>query len=133
MRGKFVQADQAVRDSLDWGTMGWFSRPALTEGKQLVIIEVELQPGHGHDFHKHPEQEEVIYVLQGQIEQWLEKESQVLTPGDAIFIDADVVHASFNTFEKPAKLLVALGPAVGDEGYQLVEVHEEEPWRTLRQ
>lgn len=132
MNGKFVTSQEAVRDQLDWGTMGWFSRPELTATKHLVIIEVDLQPGFGHDFHKHPEQEESIYVLSGKIEQWLEKEKQILNPGDAIYIGADVVHASFNTFDEPAKLLVALGPAIGEEGYQLVEVHEEEPWSQLR-
>lgn len=132
MNGRFVTSSQAVRDQLDWGTMGWFSRPELTGTKHLVIIEVELQPGFGHDFHKHPRQEESIYVLSGKIEQWLEKERQILDAGDAIYIGADVVHASFNTFDEPAKLLVALGPAIGEEGYQLVEVHEEEPWSQLR-
>ena len=71
-------------------------------------------------------------MLEGKIEQWLEKESQILNPGDAIYIGADVVHASFNTFDKPAKLLVSIGPALGEEGYQLVEVHEEAPWSQLR-
>lgn len=132
MKGKFVTGPEAVRDQLDWGTMGWFSRPELTAAKHLVIIEVDLQPGFGHDFHKHPIQEESIYVLSGKVEQWLEGEMQVLNPGDAIYIGADIVHASFNTFDEPAKLLVALGPAVGEEGYQLVEVHEEEPWASMR-
>lgn len=132
MKGKFVTGQDAVRDQLDWGTMGWFSRPELTASKQLVIIEVELQPGFGHDFHKHPIQEETIYVLSGKIEQWIEGDKQVLSQGDAVYIGADVVHASFNTFEESAKLLVALGPSVGEEGYQLVEVHEEEPWASLR-
>lgn len=132
MKGKFVTSQEAVRDQLDWGTMGWFSRPELTATKHLVIIEVDLQPGCGHDFHKHPEQEESIYVLSGKIEQWLEGEKQVLNPGDAIYIGTGIVHASFNVFDEPAKLLVALGPAVGEEGYQLVEVHEEEPWASMR-
>lgn len=74
----------------------------------------------------------MIYVLQGSIEQWIEDKNQILNVGDAVFIGADVVHASFNISSEPAKLFVTLGPSVGDEGYQLVEVHEEAPWNTLR-
>ena len=33
-------------------------------------------PGKCHDFHRHPGQEEVIYVLEGTIEQWLEQEKR---------------------------------------------------------
>ena len=96
MRGKFVVASEAERDELDWGTMTWISRPQTTGAKDLVAIEVNLMPGGGHNFHKHPDQEEVIYVIKGSIEQWLEDRRQELNAGDSVFIPADVVHASFN-------------------------------------
>ncbi|MEZ4713301.1 MAG: cupin domain-containing protein [Caldilineaceae bacterium] len=130
--GKFMQGASATVDTLDWGTMKWFSRPEDTAASHLVVIEVELQPGFGHDFHKHPGQEEVIYVLEGSIEQWLEQQSQTLNAGDAVFIAGGVVHASFNVSAKPARLHVTLGPSVGAEGYQLVDVAGEEPWKSLR-
>jgi len=91
-----------------------------------------LNPGFGHDFHKHPDQEEVIYVMAGTIEQWLETEKRVLQPGDSIFIQPNVVHASFNTGDQPAKLMVVLGPCIGQGGYELVDVSGEAPWNNLR-
>lgn len=130
--GKFIQGSTATVDALDWGTMKWFSRPTDTGANHLVVIEVELQPGFGHNFHKHPGQEEVIYVLEGTIEQWLEQKSKTLNAGDAVFIAGGVVHASFNVSNAPAKLHVTLGPSVGAEGYQLVDVADEEPWSSLR-
>lgn len=132
MDGKFITAAAMERDQLEWGVMGWLSRPATTGAKDLVVIEVTLEPGFGHNFHKHPEQEEVIYVISGAVEQWVGRESTTLRPGDGVFIGADVVHASFNTGSETAKLLAILGPSVGDEGYQLVEVYEQEPWKSLR-
>ena len=65
MSGKFITTEKMERDTLDWGVMGWVSRPSTTNTKDLVVIEVTLEPGGGHNFHKHPEQEEVIYVLEG--------------------------------------------------------------------
>ena len=132
MDGKFITAAAMERDQLDWGVMGWLSRPATTGAKDLVVIEVTLEPGFGHNFHMHPGQEEVIYVVSGSVEQWVGQESTTLQAGDGVFIAGDVVHASFNTGSETAKLIAILGPSVGDEGYQLVEVYEQEPWKSLR-
>jgi len=49
-----------------------------------------------------------------------------------ILIPAGTVHASFNTFGKPAKLLAILSPCVGVEGYKPVDVATEAPWNSLR-
>jgi len=132
MSGKFIPSAQAERESLDWGSLAWLSRPQTTDAKDLVVIEVNLAPGGGHNFHKHPEQEEVIYVIDGTVEQWLRQEKRTLKAGDSVFIPADTVHASFNTSGSNAKLLAILGPCVGEAGYQLVDVANEAPWNTLR-
>ena len=132
MSGKFVLLKDVEREQLDWGELGWVSRPSITHAKTLTVIEVTLNPGKGHDFHKHPDQEEVIYVMSGEIEQWLEQEKQTLKPGESIFIAPDVVHASFNVGSEPAKLHVTLGPCVGEGGYELVDVADQAPWNTLR-
>ncbi|MEZ4868892.1 MAG: cupin domain-containing protein [Caldilineaceae bacterium] len=132
MNGKFVPGSAAEREQLDWGSLAWVCRPSSTGAKDLTVIEVTLIPGGGHNFHKHPDQEEVIYVLEGQVEQWLEDQKQLLKPGDSVFIKADTVHASFNTSSAPAKLLAILGPCVGEGGYVSVEMGDQEPWRSLR-
>lgn len=132
MNGKFTPAAQMERDSLEWGVMGWASRPATTQAKDLVVIEVTLLPGQGHAFHKHPHQEEVIYVLAGTIQQWIEQENRFLQPGDSVFINANIVHASFNDSDTPATLLAILGPCVSAAGYELEEVYDQEPWSSLR-
>lgn len=130
--GKFINAAEVEREHLAWGELGWHSRPATTGADNLVVIEVTLNPGAGHNFHLHPAQEEVIYVAAGQIEQWLETAKQTLHPGDSVFIPPGTVHASFNIGDQPAVLLVTLGPCVGDAGYEVVEVGTQAPWNSLR-
>ncbi|NJN81360.1 MAG: cupin domain-containing protein [Caldilineaceae bacterium] len=132
MNGKFIPAADADREELDWGSLAWLSRPPTTGAAALTVIEVTLSPGHGHNFHKHPDQEEVIYVISGQVEQWLGEEKRLLRSGDSVFIPADRVHASFNVGSTPAKLMAILGPCVGDVGYELVDVADQEPWKSLR-
>jgi quercetin dioxygenase-like cupin family protein len=132
MSGRFIHQDDIERDELDWGGMGWISRPSFTGSDTLCVMDVTLGPGGGHAFHKHPDQDEVIWVREGRIEQWLEQESEELGPGEAVYIPRDVVHASFNVGDGDVKMSVMLAPSAGPGGYELVEVFEEEPWASLR-
>ena len=132
MPGTFIPAREAVREKLSWGSLAWCCRPEGIGAEQLVVIEVTLAPGGGHAFHKHPEQEEVIYTIEGQVEQWLDQQKRVMCPGDCVFIPAGVVHASFNTSPRDAKLLAILGPSLGGPtGYKVVEVADQAPWNKL--
>ena len=129
----FITDDDRRPDVLDWGTLFWMSSPEVTNADKLVVLEVNLEPGKGHNFHKHPQQEEVIYVIEGEIEQWVGQEKRILHAGNSVFIPADGVHASFNIGTTTAKLLAILSPCIGAEGYELVEVYHEAPWNELRE
>jgi quercetin dioxygenase-like cupin family protein len=132
MPGKFTVRSEVTPEVLDWGQLRWLSNPPATGARTLTVIDVTLSPGKGHAFHKHPDQEEVILVVAGQVEQWLDRDKRLLGPGDSVFIPAGVVHASYNVGDTQAKLAAILGPCVGDIGYVSVEVAAEAPWNTLR-
>ena len=131
-RGHFRLTKDIASQPLPFGSLKWLCHPASTEAKQLAIIEATLNAGEGHAFHLHPNQEEVIYVTSGLVEQWIGEDKRVLAPGDCAFIPAGTVHASFTVSEGPAKLLAIFGPCVG-EGFTTVEVGGEAPWKDLRQ
>jgi quercetin dioxygenase-like cupin family protein len=127
----FKPAAEIARDEMDWGVAAQVSGPR--DGLEgIVAIEATFLPGKCHDFHLHPGQEEVIYVLEGEIEQWIERERRLLRAGDTVVIGASVVHASFNDGSRPAKILAILSPAVGDDGYGVEDVSGNESWATLR-
>ena len=42
------------------------------------------------------------------------------------------MHASFNVTAAPIKLLAILGPCVGADGYETVDMSEQEPYNKLR-
>ena len=132
MVGKFIVANETPREANDAGASRRLSDPPTTGARQLTVIEVQFDPGKGHDFHKHPDQEEMILVLAGTVEQWVDREKRMLGPGDSAFIPAGVVHASFNPGVQSARIVAILGPCVGQTGYEVVEVADEAPWRTLR-
>jgi quercetin dioxygenase-like cupin family protein len=130
--GKFVKQDDIEHEQFDWGDVGWRLFPK-TGAQQLVVMDVTLDPGGGHDFHKHPGQEEMIIVKRGRITQYLEQESTTLEVDDSVFIEADLVHASFNEGDETALLQVIIAPSLREgTGYGLVDVSGEEPWASLR-
>jgi quercetin dioxygenase-like cupin family protein len=132
MLGRFVIAREIEVDVTDFGRSSWLSNPPTTGAKRLTVIDVNFDPGKGHNFHKHPDQEEVVLVIAGKVEQWVDREKRILSPGDSAFIPADVVHASFNVGDQLAKIVAILGPCVGPIGYEVVEVANDAPWKTLR-
>ncbi len=128
----FVVRDAVRKEEFDWGTIGWRLGPE-SGARQLVVMDVVLEPGRGHDFHRHPAQEEMIIVQSGEIVQFIEEQSSLLASGDSVFLEPGVIHASFNRTEVPALLQVVIAPSLGGEtGYVLVDVSDEDPWRSLR-
>jgi quercetin dioxygenase-like cupin family protein len=127
----FRSADDIEREQHDWGVFAAVSSPS-DGAERIMTVEATFLPGKSHDFHRHPNQEEVIYVLDGRLEQWVEDERCSIGPGDAVLIPPAVVHASFNVGDEPARILAVLSPCVGEAGYEVEELAGEEPWRSLR-
>ena len=128
----FVKQPDVEQEQFDWGTIGWRCRPDNTGSKQLVVMDVTLEPGEGHAFHRHPGQEEMIIVKQGSVTQYLEQDSTTLNAGDSVYIDDGVVHASYNDGGETAHLQVVIGPSLGEGGYGLEDVSSEQPWASVR-
>lgn len=132
MTYKFRIAEEIHPDQHDWGTGRWVSHPPSTDAKQLTVLEGTIVPRQGHSFHKHPDQEEVLYVISGRIEQWIDREKRILGPGDAAFVPAGTVHATFNIGQSDAKVVAIFGPCIGSAGFEMVGVADQSPWKELR-
>jgi quercetin dioxygenase-like cupin family protein len=132
MEKYFLTKDVIITEDLPRGIHHWLSRRDVTGSEQLITVRVEVEPGNGHPFHRHPNMEEIIYVLSGQAEQWLEKEKKILKKNEAVFIPKDVIHATFNVGDEPLEFLAILSPAENLEGSGMVDVSEQEPWCNLK-
>jgi quercetin dioxygenase-like cupin family protein len=128
---RFVTSAKARVEFAPWGKHWWLSDPSLTDTEQLTLVRVRMRPGAGHQFHYHPAREEIIYVLDGVAEQWVDREKRRLKSGEIAFIPKNVVHAIHNPSKKPMSFLAILSPAVA-EGPFLVDCYNDEPWCSLR-
>ncbi len=127
----FVTDKEIIVEELPWGPHDWMIRPDIVPADKLLLVRVHMPPGKGHAFHRHPEMEEIIYVVEGQAEQWVDQEKQILGPGEAAHIPMDVVHGTYNAGETTLVFLAILSPAK-ISGPPLIDVSEEEPWNSMR-
>jgi quercetin dioxygenase-like cupin family protein len=126
-----VTAAQARVHYAPWGKHWWLSEPGLTDTASLTLIRVRMPPGTGHQFHYHPELDEIIYVVEGVAEQWVDREKRRLRKGEIAFIPKGVVHATYNPTKRALTFLAILSPAAS-KGPALVDCCNGEPWRSLR-
>jgi quercetin dioxygenase-like cupin family protein len=128
---RFVTETEMQVETLPWGQHDWLCRPGLTDARELLLVRVHMPAGQGHQFHVHPEMEEIIYVLSGRAEQWVDGQKKVLTPGQIAHIPKGVVHGTYNADSSLLEFLAILSPAKFS-GPVLVDVSGDEPWRSLR-
>src|SRR5687767_15769725 len=128
---QFVTALEMQVEPSNWGPHEWLSRPGLTEARELLLVRVRMPPGRAHQFHRHPAMEEIIYVLSGTAEQWVDREKRILRAGECAHIPRDVVHGTYNAGSDTLVFLAILAPANAAEP-ALVDVHRDEPWASLR-
>jgi quercetin dioxygenase-like cupin family protein len=128
---RFVTSQDAQVEVLPWGPHEWLCRPGLVAAEKLQLVRVSMPPGRAHQFHRHPCMEEVLYFLEGKAEQWVGQEHRVLGPGDVAHVPQDEVHGTYNVFRERVVFLAILSPAKF-AGPALVDVSQDEPWRSLK-
>lgn len=127
----FVTKDEAEGEVSQYCSMEWMSRTGLTPAKQLMLVRATMPVGGSHPFHRHPSMEEIIYVLEGEAEQWVDQDRRILGPGETAHIPTNRVHGTYSVGAGPLVFLAMLSPAEF-EGPATIQVEMEEPWCRLR-
>ena len=128
---QFITQNNVQVEELPWGPHEWICRPGLTDAEKLMLVRVTMPPNQAHTFHRHPSMEEIIYVISGTAEQWVDQEKQILQAGEAAHIPTNVVHGTYNAGKTDLVFLAILSPAIFD-GPALIDMSQEAPWATLR-
>lgn len=126
----FTTPDTAPKDSAEGRKHTWHSNPGYTPTNDLLVVHVDMPPGGGHAFHRHPNKEEVIYVIEGEAEQWLEQEKRMLGPGASVYVPKGAVHATFNRGDVDLKFIAVITPCSA-EGPVQEAVEHLEPWKGI--
>ena len=96
---------------VDWGrTMSLFG-PENVGPKYLKINITEYAAGTAHTLHRHPRQEEVIYILEGKGIAKTDDGEQPIGPGAFVYVPENTDHATINVDkDRPMKAIIMKGP-----------------------
>jgi quercetin dioxygenase-like cupin family protein len=86
----------------------------------MILLSSEMPPGKVHLLHRHPNAEQIMYVVEGSCVALSEGEPVPLREGDAVFIAQGEWHGVRNDGERPALTLVIYSGAgtLEEAGYE---------------
>lgn len=106
-----IKEEQREYVTVDWGKTKNIFGAENVDAKYLRINITEYAPGTAHKLHRHPGQEEVIYVLEGEGITRTDAGDQRIGPGSFVFVPADTDHATLNVQEdKPMRAVIIKSP-----------------------
>lgn len=112
---KFIKKKDTIKEKLLGRNHQWYFNAEISKQAGTCLVKVVMPKGGMHNFHRHPEMNEILYILKGTAEQWVEDEKQILKPGDSVYINPNIVHATFNAGEDELEFLAILAPSGGWE------------------
>jgi quercetin dioxygenase-like cupin family protein len=91
-----------------------------TGARKIILLSPELPPGKVHLLHRHPNAEQIMYVLEGSCLALSEGEPVRLNEGDAVFIAQGEWHGVRNDTDQPTVTLVIYAGAgtLEEAGYE---------------
>lgn len=89
---------------------------AQTGAAQLTVFEQHCAPGHGAPSHLHAV-EEVLRILAGRAEVWVEDDRAVLDAGSSVIIPAGATHGFTNVADDTLRVLAILAAPMFEARY----------------
>ena len=105
-----VQSIEPVE--FDWGRLYWYVTGEQDNSDHQTVGKCVIKPGQQNGKHCHPNCEEVLHLLSGRIEHFVEDQGWLpMEPGDTITIAANVWHHARNVGDQPAEMIICFSSA----------------------
>jgi quercetin dioxygenase-like cupin family protein len=98
------------------GAIVVFKATGKETGGAYALLEYTADPGAGSGMHRHFNEDESFYILDGALTFQIEERKIKATPGQFVFITRGARHAFVNAEAQPVKCLIFISPA-GLEGF----------------
>jgi quercetin dioxygenase-like cupin family protein len=109
-----MNVDQQIRrrvgsssQQTDFGSVDWAVSEGNPDGAEQTVGLAVFDSGKGNVEHIHPNCEEVLYVLEGEMEHTLGDETARLSAGDLIVIPRNARHCVRNVGEASARVFIS--------------------------
>ena len=99
----------------EWVTAKTLADPLTSGGEHMSAVSLFFEPGQGHARHRHPDSEQIIFVVSGEGEMMIEFEegipsTQKISAGSLVYIPKGAYHSTFNTSWEPIRILAVYSP-----------------------
>jgi quercetin dioxygenase-like cupin family protein len=86
------------------------AHPERTGNKHCQAVLLRILPGHKFPKHKHPDSDDVIYILKGRVSFSVGEEKVELGPGELVVVPERVPHSAVNSTDEDVEALVFQAP-----------------------
>jgi len=104
--------DSVTEVKYPWGWIRWMMNSKLDPATSQTFGIVQIDPGKRNPLHKHPNCEELLYVLSGSFESVVGSRRVVLHAGDIIRIPPNVPHQGINNTNAPMRAVISYSSGV---------------------
>jgi mannose-6-phosphate isomerase-like protein (cupin superfamily) len=113
---RVVDLEQVPREEWRAGVKTRMRASAANGAAQLCLFEQWCEPGHGAPTHLHAV-EEVLHVLEGKADVWIDDAHATLTGGQLVIVPAGHKHGFSNTGSATLHILSTLAAPVFEAAY----------------
>lgn len=99
--------DKVQEVQYPWGWIRWLMNSKLDPGASQTFGIVEIKAGQRNTLHKHPNCEELLYVLSGSCEKRIGDKKIILKPGDVVRIPVNVPHQAITIGNEPLRAVIS--------------------------
>ena len=101
-----IGKDEGIKEEFPWGEIRWIWNSKIDENAEQTMGHVIVNAGVKNTTHAHPNCEELLYVLSGECDHWIDDENYPLKPGMTIVIRRGAEHYAEVTSSEPLHALI---------------------------
>lgn len=90
----------------DFGAVEWVVAQDRPEGAEQTLAVAVFDPGGSNAEHVHPNAEEIVMVLEGEVKHTLGSEATTLRAGDVLVVPRDAPHRIINASGAPCRMVI---------------------------
>ncbi len=100
-----------VKQYFEWGTVKWLDEPEDTDQGRLLVGHVTFLPHKRQDEHLHTGDEQILYIISGNGEHWVDGRCYPLLPGMVYHISPYARHELRNAGDQPLEMIIVYNPS----------------------
>lgn len=112
MDKKVTSVKEVQTNVFPWGQITWVHGAEVSGSEELTVGEVIINPGMENPYHSHPNCEEVLFLISGELVHTLgDDEPHRMGPGMSIRASRNIKHNAKCISAEPARMVVAYSSA----------------------